>query len=87
MLFERIVSEGIAHNSYFIGSGERAAVIDPRRDCDIYLEIAQRNELRSPTSLRPTGTRIILSDHGNSKDGAELRFFMVKKWRFPMEIP
>src|SRR5665647_1194714 len=46
MLFERIVSEGIAHNSYFIGSGGRAAVIDPRRDCDIYLEIAQRNELK-----------------------------------------
>jgi hydroxyacylglutathione hydrolase len=45
MLFERIVSEGIAQNSYLIGSGGRAAVIDPRRDCDIYLEIANRNEL------------------------------------------
>ena len=45
MLFERIVSEGIAHNSYFIGSGGRAAVIDPRRDCGKYLELAQRNEL------------------------------------------
>jgi hydroxyacylglutathione hydrolase len=45
VLFERIVSEGIAHNSYLIGSGGRAAVIDPRRDCDIYLEIAHRNEL------------------------------------------
>ncbi len=45
MLFERIVSEGISQNSYLIGSGGRAAVIDPRRDCDIYLEIASRNEL------------------------------------------
>ena len=45
MLFERIVSEGIAQNSYLIGSGGRAAVINPRRDCDIYLEIANRNEL------------------------------------------
>ena len=45
MLFERIVSEGIAHNSYFIGSGGRAVVIDPRRDCDIYLRIASRNKL------------------------------------------
>jgi hydroxyacylglutathione hydrolase len=45
MLFERIVSEGIAHNSYLIGSEGVAAVIDPRRDCDIYLEIASRNEL------------------------------------------
>jgi len=45
MLFERIVSEGISQNSYVIGSGGMAAVIDPRRDCDIYLEIARRNEL------------------------------------------
>ena len=45
MLFDRIVSEGIAHNSYLVGSGGRAAVIDPRRDCDIYLEIARRNEM------------------------------------------
>jgi hydroxyacylglutathione hydrolase len=45
MLFERIVSEGLAHNSYLIGSGGIAAVIDPRRDCDAYLEIATRNEL------------------------------------------
>jgi len=45
MLFERVVSEGIAQNSYLIGSGGRAAVIDPRRDCDIYLEIANRHEL------------------------------------------
>ena len=45
MLFERIVSEGIAHNSYLIGSGGKAAVIDPRRDCDIYQKIASRNQL------------------------------------------
>ena len=45
MLFERIVSEGISHISYFIGSGGQAVVIDPRRDCEIYLEIARRNDL------------------------------------------
>jgi hydroxyacylglutathione hydrolase len=44
-LFERIVSDGISHNSYIVGSGGKAAVIDPRRDCDIYLDIACRNEL------------------------------------------
>lgn len=44
MLFERVVSEGIAHNSYLIGSGGNAAVIDPRRDCGIYLELADRKD-------------------------------------------
>ncbi len=43
MLFERVVSEGLAHHSYIIGDGGKAAVIDPRRDCDIYCEIAARN--------------------------------------------
>jgi hydroxyacylglutathione hydrolase len=43
MLFERIFSEGLAHNSYIIGAAGKAAVIDPRRDCERYLEIAARN--------------------------------------------
>jgi len=45
MLFERIVSEGISHIPYLIGSNGQAAVIDPRRDCECYLEIARRNDL------------------------------------------
>jgi hydroxyacylglutathione hydrolase len=46
MIFERIKSEGIAHNSYLIGSKSDAAVIDPRRDCQIYVELAQQHGLK-----------------------------------------
>ena len=46
MIFETVKSKGIAHKSYFIGSNGSAAVIDPRRDCDVYLEIAERNNLK-----------------------------------------
>jgi hydroxyacylglutathione hydrolase len=46
MILERITSEGIAHHSYLVGSGSEAAVIDPRRDIGVYLEIAGRNDLR-----------------------------------------
>jgi len=42
MLFERIESKGLAHYSYIIGDGNQAVVIDPRRDCEIYLEKAAR---------------------------------------------
>lgn len=45
MIFETVKSAGLAHKSYFIGSGGVAAIIDPRRDCSIYLEIAERNNL------------------------------------------
>jgi len=46
MIFETVKSPSIAHKSYFIGSGGSAAVIDPRRDCDVYMEIADRNNLK-----------------------------------------
>lgn len=46
MIFERIKSEGIAHNSYLIGSENEAAVIDPRRDCQVYVDLAQQNGLK-----------------------------------------
>jgi hydroxyacylglutathione hydrolase len=45
-MFEIVKSEGIAHKSYFIGSNGTAAVIDPRRDCDIYIEIAEKNNMK-----------------------------------------
>jgi hydroxyacylglutathione hydrolase len=45
MIIELIKSEGLAHNSYFIGSGGIAAVIDPRRDIQVYLDLAQRHGL------------------------------------------
>jgi len=41
MLLEKIKTPGLAHLSYLIGSGGKAAVIDPRRDCAIYIEKAR----------------------------------------------
>jgi hydroxyacylglutathione hydrolase len=45
MIFERVKSEGLAHNSYFLGSGNVAVVIDPRRDVRIYQDLARKYEL------------------------------------------
>jgi hydroxyacylglutathione hydrolase len=42
MFFETIRSEGLAHLSYLIGDGKQAAVIDPRRDMEIYIQEAHR---------------------------------------------
>ena len=46
MILERIKSEGVAHNSYLIGSESDAAVIDPRRDCQVYIDLAQQHGLK-----------------------------------------
>ena len=46
MFLETVRQEGLAQLSYVCGDGGQAAVIDPRRDGDVYLEAAARNGAR-----------------------------------------
>lgn len=48
MLLETVESKGLAHLSYVLGDDDQGvcAVIDPRRDVSIYLDIARRNNCR-----------------------------------------
>lgn len=48
MFLETIRAEGLAHLSYVLGDEEQGvcAVIDPRRDVDVYLDLARRNNAR-----------------------------------------
>lgn len=46
MLFERVVSKGLAHYSYLLGDKNDAVVIDPRRDCETYIEKADGMRIR-----------------------------------------
>jgi len=51
-----IKSEGLAHNSYFLSDGGEVAVIDPRRDCDVYALMAEKE---------CATTKFILETHRN----------------------
>jgi len=46
MLFERIISSGLAHYSYLVGDRNDAVVIDPRRDCEVYIKKASSEGMR-----------------------------------------
>jgi hydroxyacylglutathione hydrolase len=46
MILERVVSNGIAHYSYLVGDRTEAIVIDPRRDCDVYIQMASAEGMR-----------------------------------------
>ncbi|PWU09584.1 MAG: MBL fold metallo-hydrolase [Verrucomicrobia bacterium] len=46
MFEKRFYVEGLAHASYLIGDSGQAAVIDPKRDVDDYLEAAERERLK-----------------------------------------
>jgi len=86
MLLEKIKTSGLSHLSYLIGSGGKAAVIDPRRDCDVYLERARSDGLEithifethrnedlvtgSPILAQITGAKVF---HGPNA-GGEVRF-------------
>ena len=47
LVFERVLTEGIALLSYVIGddTSGTAAVIDPRPDVEVYLDLARRRNL------------------------------------------
>ncbi|MDB4698722.1 MBL fold metallo-hydrolase [Candidatus Latescibacteria bacterium] len=47
MLFERFEDQGLAQYSYAVGcpGGGKIAIVDPRRDIDIYLEFAQAHHV------------------------------------------
>src|ERR1041385_1155164 len=46
MHLRRLYVEGLAHASYLIGADGEAAVIDPKRDVDDYMETAAQEKLR-----------------------------------------
>lgn len=46
IFIEKIKSEGLSHLSYLIGSDGEAAVIDPRRDCEVYSDLAAERGCR-----------------------------------------
>jgi len=51
MLFRQLYLGCLAHASYLIGSESEAAVVDPQRDVDVYLEEAARAGLRITTVI------------------------------------
>jgi hydroxyacylglutathione hydrolase len=46
MFLETVHSECLGHLSYIFGDKGKAAVVDPRRDCEVYIDIAYREGAR-----------------------------------------
>lgn len=49
MQLVRLTSEGLSHHSYLIADGGEAVIVDPSRDVDRYLELAEAQGLRIRT--------------------------------------
>ena len=83
MWFERIVAEGLAHNSYIIGSGGVAAVIDPRRDCNLYLGLAGQHDAVITHVFETHRNEDYVTGAPELHTGAERRSTMVPGWTLP----
>jgi hydroxyacylglutathione hydrolase len=84
MIFQRIKSAGISHNSYFIGSGSDAAVIDPRRDSQVYIDLAQQHGLKIKHILETHRNEdyVIGSTELNSSTGAPIHHGPGLDWKY-----
>ena len=82
MLFERVESKGLAHYSYVVADGTQAVVIDPRRDCDIYVNRAAQEGFRIAHILETHRNEdyVIGSVELAAKTGAEI-------WHADWELP
>ncbi len=76
MVFETVFTEGVAHLSYLIGDKAtgKAAVIDARRDVEVYVELAQKNHLTITHALEThihadfvSGTRELCARTGTAR--------------------
>ncbi len=84
MFLERFTVPGLAHYSYIVSNGGRAAVVDPKRDIDTYLDYATDRDLRITHVLEThihadyasgarelaqvTGAELCLSAHDQGED-------------------
>jgi len=84
MIFERIKSEGISHNSYLIGSESDAVVIDPRRDCQIYIDLAQQHNLTISHIFETHRNEdyVIGSLELNNRTGAKIYHGLGLEWKY-----
>lgn len=89
MIFDTIVTEGLAHLSYVVGDDHSGVcvVIDPRRDIGIYLAIAQRHNARIVRILETHIHADFVSGSRNlaAKTGAPLFFSADGGYEFPYE--
>jgi len=71
MIFEKIKSRVVAHLSYFVGSGHEAMVVDPQRDCQVYVMSYAVADLATGggTVMVFTGDTLFVGDTGRTDFG------------------
>jgi hydroxyacylglutathione hydrolase len=87
MYFEQFYLSCLAHASYMIGSESVAAVVDPQRDVEIYLEEAAKNGLHIAHIIETHLHADFVSGHRElaARTGATIHISAKAEARFPHE--
>jgi hydroxyacylglutathione hydrolase len=85
MYFKQFYLGCLAHASYLIGSGDEAAVVDPQRDVDQYIEEAARQNLRIRYVIETHLHADFVSGHRElaARTGAQIVFGRAAAAEFP----
>lgn len=85
MIFKQYYLGCLSHASYYIGSGEEAAVIDPQRDVQQYLDEAEANGQRIKYVIETHSHADFVSGHLElaKKTGAQIIFGQRANTKFP----
>ncbi|MCY7375944.1 MAG: MBL fold metallo-hydrolase [Pyrinomonadaceae bacterium] len=85
MKFKQFYLGCLAHASYYIGSGDEAAIIDPQRDVQQYLDEAKANDQTIKYVIETHSHADFVSGHIElaEKTGAEIVFGQKAKTEFP----
>jgi glyoxylase-like metal-dependent hydrolase (beta-lactamase superfamily II)/rhodanese-related sulfurtransferase len=85
MKFKQFYLGCLAHASYYIGSGDEAAIIDPQRDVQQYIDEAEANEQRIKYVIETHSHADFVSGHLElaNKTGAQIVYGQRANTQFP----
>lgn len=85
MYVQQFFVKGLAHSSYLLGGSETCAIVDPRRDIDIYLQAAEDMNLRITHILQTHLHADFVSGHIDLAAATGAPIYSPGDCRFPHE--
>ena len=86
MFIQQFFTKGLAHSSYLLGGSETCAIIDPRRDIDIYLQAADDMGMRITHILQTHLHADFVSGHMDLAEATEATIYSPGECGFDCQI-
>ena len=78
MIVQQFFVKGLAHSSYLLGGAKTCAIVDPRRDVNVYLEAAKFLGMKVTHILETHLHADFISGHLDLADKTEAKVYAPK---------